>query len=180
VRRAGVRGAGLKDFLDFAQRLLDIVRTAWVENSEREGGIEHRDESDRQLVLGYVHAYRRFRAIKRLAEDEQPSPEAIMVLTRSLVSLTHRSLYLVASDDPEVREERRKRFYLLGVREAVAYLEGIVDQVPSLRPMLELARERVRLREEVFKEAGWSLARPIFPRFADNDPVLVVTEREER
>jgi hypothetical protein len=73
------------------------------------------------------------------------------------------SRYLVASDDPEVREERRKRYYLLGAREAVTYLEGIVEHVPSLRPMLELARESVRLREEVFKEAGWSLARPIFP-----------------
>jgi hypothetical protein len=73
------------------------------------------------------------------------------------------SRYLVASDDPEVREERRKRYYLLGAREAVTYLESIVEHVPSLRPMLELARESVRLREEVFKEAGWSLARPIFP-----------------
>jgi hypothetical protein len=79
----GVRRAGLKDFLDFAQRLLEIVRTAWIEHSKRERGMEHRDESDRQLILGYVHAHRRFRAIKRLAEDEQPSPEAINVLTRS-------------------------------------------------------------------------------------------------
>jgi len=82
----------MREFLDFAQRLLDIVRTAWVEHSEREGGIAHTDESDRQLILAYVHAYRRFRAIKRLAEDDQPSPEAVNVLTRSLVSLTHRAL----------------------------------------------------------------------------------------
>jgi hypothetical protein len=153
----------MNDFLDFARRLLDIVRTAWIEHSEREGGIDHADESDGQLILAYVHAFRRFRAIKQLAEDEQPSPEAVMVLTRSLVSLTHRALYLVSSDDPGEREERRKRFFLLGVREHVIYLEGIVDQVPAVRPMLELARESVRLREEVFKEAGWSLGRPVFP-----------------
>jgi Family of unknown function (DUF5677) len=153
----------MDDFLEFAQRLLDIVRTAWVEHSEREGGIAHTDESDRQLILAYVHAYRRFRAIKRLAEDDQPSPEAVMVLTRSLVSLTHRALYLVASDDPDIREERRKRFLLLGVREELTYLEAIADEVPTVRPTLELARESVRLRKEFFKKAGWSLARPIFP-----------------
>jgi hypothetical protein len=153
----------MNDFLDFAQRLLDIVRTAWIENCEREGGIAGTDESDRQFLLGYVHAFRRFRAIKRLAEDEQPSPEAVMVLIRSLVSVTHRALYLVSSADPDVREERRKRFFLLGVREELTYLEGIADEVPAVRPTLELARESVRLREEVFKKAGWSLARPIFP-----------------
>jgi hypothetical protein len=153
----------VNDFLDFAQRLLDIVHTAWVEHSEREGAITGTDESDRQLLLAYVHAYRRFRAIKRLAEDEHPSPEAVMVLTRSLVSVTHRALYLVSSDDSDVREERRKRFFLLGVREELTYLEGIVDEVPAVRPMLELARESVRLREEEFKAAGWSLDRPIFP-----------------
>jgi hypothetical protein len=153
----------MNDFLDFAQRLLDIVHSAWIDHSKREGGIAHRDESDRQLILAYVQAFRRFRAIKRLAEDEQPSPEAVMVLTRSLVSLTHRALYLVSSDDPDIREERRKRFLLLGVREQLTYLEGIVDEVPTVRPTLELACESVRLREEVFKEAGWILARPIFP-----------------
>jgi hypothetical protein len=153
----------MNEFLDFAQRLLETVRSAWIEHSEREGGIDHTDESDRQLLLAYVQAHRRFRAIKRLAEDEQPSPEAVMVLTRSLVSLTHRALYLVSSDDPDVRDERRKRFFLLGVREELTYLQGIVDEVPAVRPTLELVRESVRLREESFEEAGWSLARPIFP-----------------
>jgi hypothetical protein len=153
----------VEDLLAFAQRLLDIVRSAWIEQSTREGGIEGRDESDRQLILAYVHAYRRFRAIKRLAEDEQPSPEAVMVLTRSLVSLTHRALYLVASDDPAIRDERRKRFFLVGVREELKYLEAIVGKVPAVQPTLELTRESVRLREEMFKEAGWSLARPVFP-----------------
>lgn len=153
----------MQDFLDFAQRLLDIVQSAWIEHSKAEGEIAGEDESDRQLLLGYVQAFRRFRAIKRLAEDEQPSPEAVMVLTRSLVSVTHRSLYLVSSGDPDVGEERRKRFFLLGVCEERTYLERIVDEVPSVRPVLELARWSVKRREEVFKEAGWSLARPIFP-----------------
>jgi hypothetical protein len=154
----------MREFLDFAQRLLDIVRTAWVEHSEREGGIAHTDESDRQLILAYVHAYRRFRAIKRLAEDDQPSPEAVNVLTRSLVSLTHRALYLVSSDDPEIREERRKRFLLLSVREQKTYLEGIVDKAPDVRPSLDLARESLRLREEEFQRRGWSLTGPVFPK----------------
>jgi hypothetical protein len=96
----------MNDFLDFAQRLLDIVHSAWIDHSRREGGMAHSNESDRQLILAYVHAFRRFRAIKRLAEDERPSPEAVMVLTRSLVSLTHRALYLVSSDDPDIREEQ--------------------------------------------------------------------------
>jgi Family of unknown function (DUF5677) len=156
--------ACVQAFLDFAQRLLDPVESAWIEHSKAGGEVAGEDESDRQLLLGYVQAFRRFRAIKRLAEDEQPSPEAVMVLTRSLVSLTHRSLYLVSSDDRDVREERRKRFFLLGVREQRTYLERIVDQVPSVRPTLELARWSVRRREEVFKEAGWSLTNPIFPR----------------
>jgi hypothetical protein len=153
----------MKDFLEVAERLLGAVRSAWIEHCEQEGGIAHTDESDRQLLLAYVHAYRRFRAIKRLAEDEHPSPEAVMVLTRSLVSVTHRALYLVSPDDPEIREARRKRFFLLGVREELTYLEGIVDEVPAVRPTLELARESVRLRGEEFKAAGWSLDRPIFP-----------------
>jgi hypothetical protein len=153
----------MNELLDFAQRLLDIVRTAWVEHSDREGGIAHTDESDRQLILAYVHAYRRFRAIKRLAEDDQPSPEAVMVLTRSLVSLTHRALYLIASDDREIRGEL-KRFFLLSVREQKTYLEGIVDKAPDVRPRLELARESVRLREEEFQRRGWSLTRPVFPK----------------
>jgi Family of unknown function (DUF5677) len=154
----------MNELLDFAQRLLDIVRTAWVEHSDRVGGIAHTDESDRQLILAYVHAYRRFRAIKRLAEDDQPSPEAVMVLTRSLVSLTHRTLYLVSSNDPEIREERQKRFFLLSVREQKTYLEGIVDKAPDVRASLELARESVRLREEEFQRRGWSLTRPVFPK----------------
>jgi len=153
----------MNDLLEFAQRLLDIVHDAWTEHSRQEGGIEGRDESDRQLLLAYVHAYRRFRTIKRLAEDEQPSPEAVNVLTRSLISLTHRALYLVASDDPRVREERRQRFLLLSAREERTYLRGIVDKAPAVNPALELAEESVQRREELFRDAGWSLDKPIFP-----------------
>jgi Family of unknown function (DUF5677) len=153
----------MQDFLDIAQRFLDIVERAWFEHVKTEGGIEGNDESDRQLLLGYVQAFRRFRAITRLAEDERPSTEAVMVLTRSLVSVTHRSLYLVASDDPDERGERLQRFLLLSGREERAHLEAIISEVPSLRPLLELARESVQRREELFKEEGWSLTKPIFP-----------------
>jgi hypothetical protein len=161
--KRAIRSRKLDDFLQFAQRILDIVEAAWIEHSEAEGGIEHGDENDRQLILGYVHAFRRFRAIKRLAEDERPSPEAVMVPTRSLVSLTHRTLYLVASDDPDEREERLQRFLLLSAHEQRKHFEAIIDEVPSLAPWLEQTREAIRLREELFTEKGWSLGKPIFP-----------------
>jgi Family of unknown function (DUF5677) len=110
-----------------------------------------------------VHAFRRFRAITRLAGDERPSAEAVMVLTRSLVSVTHRSLYLVASDDPGERRQRRQRFLLISAREERTHLGAIIGEVPSLRPLLDLARESVQRREELFREEGWSLTGPIFP-----------------
>jgi hypothetical protein len=41
----------MQDFLDFAQRLLETVQSAWAENCEAEGGIVGDDECDRQLLL---------------------------------------------------------------------------------------------------------------------------------
>jgi hypothetical protein len=81
-----------------------------------------------------------------------------MVLTRSLVSLTHRSLYLGASQDPGEHYERHQ----LTAHEERKHLEAIINEVPSLAPTLDLVRKAIAAREQIFDNEAWSL-RPIFP-----------------
>lgn len=153
----------MRDFLAICQRLHDIVFDAWQERCEsNESEIVGDDECDRLLALGYVQAFRRYRAIKVIAEDEYPSTEAMMVLVRSLVSVTHRSLYLIHTDDPVERRELQVRYSLLSYNEERKRLAAAVKEVPAWQPALDHVTAMIERLEAALKATGKS-TRPVFP-----------------
>ncbi len=70
-------------------------------------GVEVRDRNDGLLVAAYGRAYRCFTSIRDLAERHEADDAAI--LSRALLSVALRSLWLVQPDDPAEREPRFRR-----------------------------------------------------------------------
>lgn len=154
----------MQDFLAIVGQLHDIVLDGWTERCETDAFVTGSDESDTQLTLGYVQAFRRLRAIKLVAEDEHPSTEAVMVLVRSLVSVAHRSLYLVDSDDPAERSERLVRFMLLSYREEKKRLAATIKDRPHERVALDTVNTHIAQMEHALTLVGKSIENPIFPQ----------------
>jgi hypothetical protein len=89
--------------LAVADRLIERV----AETVRGDAGVETRDRNDRLLVAAYGRAYRCFVSIRDLAARGEADDAG--VLTRALLSIALRSLYLVGSDDPEERDRRFRR-----------------------------------------------------------------------
>jgi hypothetical protein len=96
---------------------------------EAVGGVSvdgRRGDSAGKVMHGaYLRAFRRFRAIARLAQEG--AGDEVFILTRSLVSLVARAAYVDAPTDSSERRERWKRLVKADLTEKVATLEGMRD-----------------------------------------------------
>lgn len=90
---------------EIATDLLALVEQGWAEREA--AGIAVDDLNDVYLLLGYTRAFRCFETIRDLAVDGRN--DDALVLVRSLISIVLRSLYVIASDQPEEHELRRRR-----------------------------------------------------------------------
>jgi len=109
------------EFNDLADRLAQLVEDAW--DAATPDGIPMDDWNDHFLVAGYGRAFRCFDSIRQLCREHRA--EDALALTRTLVSITTRSLYLVESDDPVERDHRVQSFKLNYYREARAMLRDL-------------------------------------------------------
>ena len=89
--------------LEIADRIIELVRAT----TPGDAGVDTADRNDRLLVAAYGRAYRCFVSIRELAGRGEADDAAI--LTRALLSIGLRSLYLVGSDDPAERDRRFRR-----------------------------------------------------------------------
>lgn len=89
--------------LAIADTIIRRVREA----TPGDAGVVTRDRNERLLVATYGRAYRCFVSIRELAARAEA--DDAVVLTRTLLSIGLRSLYLVDSDEPAEREMRFRR-----------------------------------------------------------------------
>jgi hypothetical protein len=156
----------MNPYLKVACRLRDEAEQAWNERVTSAGELRVRDDCDRWLLLGWVVGFRRFRSIVREAEDPFPSAESMMVLNRSLVSLAHRTLYLVQSDDPRERHERLLRWMLVSYLQQRKFIQALLNSGDErFRPMLDPIERAVDALTTELNTAGvtWTDERQIFP-----------------
>src|SRR5690348_13916223 len=89
--------------LQIADRIIDGVRAT----TPGEAGVETNDRNERLLVAAYGRAHRCFVSTRDLAARGEADDAAI--LTRALLSIALRSLYLVTSEEPAERVRRFRR-----------------------------------------------------------------------
>jgi hypothetical protein len=93
--------AGSRSPFAVAEELADAVRAYWAGSK---GAAITDDDTERMLVAAFARAHRCFRSIISVVN---PSWEDALVLTRALLCVALRSLYLVQPTD---RAERRNRY----------------------------------------------------------------------
>jgi len=126
---------------EIAAELLPMVEERWAEREVADIG----DLNDVYLLLSYTRAFRAFETIRDLAVDGRN--DDALVLLRSFVSVILRGLYVVASDDPDERELRRRRI----VHEEIEFEEkrlrvggghpGEEGRLPELQKLLQESGE---------------------------------------
>jgi hypothetical protein len=105
------------DVLGHLGRAVDVILEA-VENAPTgTPGTPVRDANDTLLCAAYGRAYRCLRSIRELAGRGEA--DDALVLTRALVSLVARSLWLASPDDPAERKVRLDRARRSWAEEAV-------------------------------------------------------------
>lgn len=137
---------------DVARQIGEVVLSRWSEHD----GIPGRDRNDQLLVAAYGRAYRCFGSIRALAEPPRSEADDAVVLTRTLLSIALRSLYLVAPDDLDEREERFRSATLTEWRSKIRELRAL------RMAGFEIDVEPERLEENVarLQQIGVSLLPP--------------------
>lgn len=137
--------------VDVAGRLVEIVERHY-------DAVDHLLPADLNEIfcyLGYVRAFRCFDSIRILAADGRS--EDALILTRSLVSIALRTLYLVQPDDHEEREQRFKRYFYTSRAEEEKRLRMLND--PGQ------AKHLVWVQEELQGSLAWFEERSLSPEF---------------
>jgi Family of unknown function (DUF5677) len=125
-----------------AEKLLAWVRGA----APGELGVETNDRNERLLVAAYGRAYRCFASIKELAARGEA--QDAMILTRGLLSIVLRSIYLIHDDDPR---ERSRRFRQAGL----TYAELETKYADEMKAAgLETGAEQLRSIAEHLRAEG--------------------------
>lgn len=147
-------GAGNKHrpAAEIADEIVAVVEERWKAHDD----LKPSDLNQVFCYLGYVRAFRCFDSIRLLAAEAR-SDDAL-VLTRSLVSVVLRSLYLVQPEDPQEREHRLKR----DSHKSRAEEEKRVRMLGDERDAKHLARLQAELDESKrwFEERGLSPGLP--------------------
>jgi hypothetical protein len=133
----------LQRHLQVADQVLELVLTRLPEATP-----QTRDLSDELLCLALGRAYRCLRSIRELASHREGDDVAI--LTRALVALTLRYLWLASTDDEDERQDRLRRLRLLWASGRATLGEEMIDlDYHEEDPAVEAFRaEAKKLREE--------------------------------
>ncbi len=121
-RHPSARPLDLPQSVELADRVLDLVRARLPEIERR----QLRDWNDILLVQAFARAQRCLRSVRDIAVRGEGDDAA--VLTRALVALTLRYLWLARVDDEEERRDRMRRLMLTWTRERAVLgeeLEGL-------------------------------------------------------
>ena len=110
----------LPRLLELADQVLDLTLTRLPEATP-----EIRDWNDHLLAEAVGRGYRCLRSIRTLAAAGEGEDAA--VLTRALVALTLRYLWLAAPNDTAEREDRFRRLIRLWARERATVIEELND-----------------------------------------------------
>jgi hypothetical protein len=103
--------------------VVDMTREAVEEATTSSPGPAPRDMNDALLGAAYGRAYRCMRSIREIAGRGET--QDAMILTRSLLSIVARSLYIVEPNDAEDRERRQASSRLTWAREAGRTLDDL-------------------------------------------------------
>jgi hypothetical protein len=105
---------------DLADQIVELVRTRLPGTTP-----QVRDWNDRLLVEAFGRAYRCLRSVRELAERREGEDAA--VLTRALVALTLRYLWLVRVDDEAERSDRLRRLLRKWAGDRATLGEEMID-----------------------------------------------------
>jgi hypothetical protein len=134
-------------------------------------GVPTRDMNDELLCAAYGRAFRCFRSIRDLAAREEA--DDALVLTRTLLFVALRSLYLALPDDPTEREKRWQSSALTSMKAELTAtadqaragfdVEGRdIERVESMVKRLEQAGVvQLPPEEQIAKKVGFG---PFYPR----------------
>lgn len=102
--------ARLREAIAMADGILDLVA------QHAPAGVTSRDRNDQFLVLAFGRALRCFRSIRDVAGVHAEADDAA-VLTRALLAMTLRAVWLAIPDDPEERLRRARALELDSIRQ---------------------------------------------------------------
>jgi hypothetical protein len=133
--------------IKIADEILRIVEAS----APGDPGVETRDRNDRLLVAAYGRAHRCFFSIRELVHRGEADDAEI--LTRALLSIALRSLYLAQPDDAE---ERQRRFRRAGR----TYFEELLKAAREEEAEgIDLAKDVKRLEENIARFEAEGIAR---------------------
>jgi hypothetical protein len=146
----------LDDTLGLADRVLELVRTRVPAATP-----QVRDWNDRLLLEAVGRGYRCLRSIRELAGRREGEDAA--VLTRALVAVTFRYLWLAVVDDKTERSDRFRRLLRKGANDQATAGEELLDLGHILEEGGDEFRrsvEDLRRQADEFKQQGVGLLPP--------------------
>jgi hypothetical protein len=149
---AVARPLDLERACELADRVLELVRTRLPGTTP-----QIRDWNDRLLVEAFARAYRCLCSVREIAGRAEADDAA--VLTRALIALTLRYLWLARVDDEDERRDRLQRLLQKWANDRAKLGEEMIDlgYVPDDEAGAEQLRQNVasfRERADEFRNEG--------------------------
>ena len=127
-----------------AVEVADAVLAAVAELRLEEDRPGARDEAESFLVAAYGRMFRCFKAIRDLAAPPVSDAASALTLTRSLVSIAARSMWIAKPEHAVVRAARFHQWYLSFLEEERTTIKGLREHGFKVEETLAQAVERRR------------------------------------
>jgi Family of unknown function (DUF5677) len=142
----------LNQHCELADEVLELVRTRLPGTTPQVG-----DWNDRLLVEAFARAYRCLRSVRELAGRGEADDAA--VLTRALIALTLRYLWIARVDDEDERDDRLRRLLRKWATDRATLGEELIGlgYIPDDEMSAEQLRQHVatfRGRADTFRDEG--------------------------
>lgn len=168
-RQAATQPPDLQRLCELADRVLELVRTRLPQTTP-----QVRDWNDRLLIEAFARAYRCLRSVRELAGRGEADDAA--VLTRALIVLAFRYLWLARVDDEDERSDRLRRLLRKWSTDRATLGKEMIDL--GYVPDDEAGAEQLRQHVAAFRERADALKHEGVGPVPDDKAIAISLDRD--